>query len=202
MSINLQKGQKIDLTKSNPGLTQLMVGLGWDPAEQSRKGKLLGRFFGGNVPNIDCDASVFMLDVNGKLANENNLVCFYNLKSPCGSVKHMGDNLTGAGDGDDEQIFVDLNRVPVNVHRLTFVVNIYECVNRNQDFSMIKNAFIRVLNPSNNQELIKYNLSEGYTGKTTLIAGEVYRHNGEWKFSAVGESTTDPSLSALKARYS
>lgn len=202
MSINLQKGQKIDLTKNNPGLTKLMVGLGWDPVEKNEKKGLLGGLFGGSSkPNIDCDASVFMLDKDRRLVQDKNLVCYYNLKSPCGSVVHSGDNLTGEGEGDDEQIFIDLNRVPGDVNYLVFVVNIYKCSERRQDFGLIKNAFIRVVNQVNNQELIKYNLSGDYAGKTTLIAGEVYRYKGEWKFAAIGEGTTDVSLDSIKRRY-
>ncbi|AGL00490.1 TerD family protein [Desulfoscipio gibsoniae] len=203
--INLQKGQKIDLTKTNPGLTKIMVGLGWDPADNHGGGGkgLLGSLFGGGAKtsNIDCDASVFMLDAKGKLAKNKNLVYFGNKTSPCGSVRHSGDNLTGEGDGDDEQIMVDLSRVPADVHRLVFVVNIYDCEKRKQHFGMIRNAFIRVVNTSNNQELCKYNLSEGYENKTTLITGEVYRHQGEWKFAALGESTTDPGLQSLSRRF-
>jgi len=201
--VNLQKGQKIDLTKNNPGLTKLLVGLGWDPVKSGGGGGgLLGGLFGGGKsPNIDCDASVYLLDANGKLANKKNLVFFRNLTSPCGSVRHTGDNLTGDGDGDDEQIHVDLARVPADVHRLTFVVNIYDCVKRKQHFGMIKNAFIRIVNGANGQELCKYNLSEGYEGKTSLITGEVYRHSGEWKFAALGEATTDTGLESLTGRF-
>lgn len=201
MAINLQKGQKIDLTKNNPGIAKLMVGLGWDPIEKTGGGGgLLGSIFGGggSKSNIDCDASAFMLDANSKYKN---LIYFGRKKSPCGSINHMGDNLTGEGDGDDEQIVVDLSKIPADIHRLVFVVNIYDCVKRKQDFGMIKNAYIRVLNQSNNQELCKFNLSEGYAGKTSLIAGEVYRHNGEWKFAALGESTNDPGLEELRRRY-
>ena len=201
MAINLQKGQKIDLTKGNAGLTKLLVGLGWDPVENPKKScGLLKSLFGGgsSKPNFDCDASVFMLDEKGKYKD---LVYFGNLKSPCGSIQHQGDNLTGQGEGDDEQILVDLSKVPSDTHRLVFVVNIYDAEKRKQDFGMISNAFIRIVNQANNQELLKFNLSENYAGKTTLIAGEVYKHNGEWKFAALGESTTDIGLKALAQRY-
>ncbi|ABO48885.1 stress protein [Desulforamulus reducens MI-1] len=198
--INLQKGQKIDLTKTNPNLSKIMVGLGWDPVK-SGGGGFLGGLFGGGSPNIDCDASVYLLNANGKLAKDKNLVYFGNKTSPCASVRHAGDNVTGQGDGDDEQIFIDLTQVPADVHRLVFVVNIYDCVARKQHFGMIQNAFIRVVNSANGQELCKFNLSEGYEGKTSLITGEVYRHNGEWKFAAIGEATTDPGLKSLTQRY-
>ncbi len=200
--INLQKGQKIDLTKGNPNLSKILVGLGWDPVRNKGGGGFLSNILGGgNTANIDCDASVYLLNAQGKLAKNKNLVYFGNLTSPCGSVRHSGDNLTGEGEGDDEQIQVDLGRVPQDVHRLVFVVNIYDCVKRKQDFGMIKNAFIRIANNANGQELCRFNLSEGYAGKTTLIAGEVYRHNNEWKFAALGESTTDSGLQSLTNRF-
>ncbi|GED71964.1 stress response protein SCP2 [Brevibacillus reuszeri] len=199
--VSLQKGQKIDLTKGNAGLTKLLVGLGWDPVKKSG-GFLGGIFGGGGNANIDCDASVIMLDQNGKITKEKNLVYFGNKKSQCGSVVHSGDNLTGDGEGDDEQLNVDLSRVPNDVHKLVFVVNIYDCVSRRQDFGMIGNAYIRVVNASNNQELCKFNLTENYSGKTSLIVGELYRYNDEWKFSAIGEGTTDTAISQLVRRYS
>jgi stress response protein SCP2 len=202
MAISLQKGQKIDLTKGNPGLNRLMIGLGWDPVQNGGGGGFLkGLFGGGGGGNIDCDASVFMLNQNKKLTKKENLIYFGNLKSKCGSVRHSGDNLTGQGDGDDEQVFVELNKIPADVNYLVFVVNIYDCVKRKQDFGMIKNAFIRVVNNDNNQELVKFNLTDNYAGKTTLIVGEVYRHNSEWKFAAVGEGTTDASLGNLSQRF-
>lgn len=198
MSINLVKGQKIDLTKGNAGLTKVTVGLGWDPAVIEKKG-----FFGTKkeAVNIDCDASAILLDENGRLTQEKNVVFFANLKSPDGSVHHSGDNLTGDGDGDDEQISVELNKVPANVHRIVFVVNIYDCVNRKQDFGMVQSAFIRVVNSSNNQELIKFNLTENYSGKTSLIVGEMYKHSGEWKFNAIGEGSNDATVGQLVRRY-
>ncbi|BBB91459.1 MAG TPA: TerD family protein [Methylomusa anaerophila] len=201
MTIDLQKGQKIDLTKGNAGLTELMAGLGWDPAEQSSGGFLKGLLGGKNKVDIDCDSSVLLLNEQGKLAKKENLIYFGNLKSACGSVQHMGDNLTGGGDGDDEQVMIYLNKVPADVHRLVFVVNIYDCQNRKQDFGMIKNAFIRVVNKSDKQELARFNMSDDYSGKTALIVSEVYRYKGEWKFAALGEGTNDPSLSSLVQRY-
>ncbi|QXM07166.1 TerD family protein [Crassaminicella indica] len=202
MAINLQKGQRIDLTKSNPGLSKIIVGLGWDPAQQTSGGGFLSSLFGGgNTPNIDCDASVLMLDANGKLTRKQDLIYFGNLRSTCGSVIHSGDNLTGEGEGDDEQIFVTLNMIPQNIHRLVFVVNIYDCIRRKQDFGLIQNAFIRIVNGADMKELIRYNLSDDYAGKTTLIVGEIYRYNGEWKFAAIGEGTNDTSLSEIVKRY-
>lgn len=196
MAISLVKGQKIDLTKGNAGLSKVIVGLGWDPAE------VKGGFFGmKKAANVDCDASALLLDENGKLGGEKNLVCFYNKQNGNGSVVHTGDNITGDGDGDDEQIIVQLDQVPVNIHKILCVVNIYECESRRQDFGMIKSAFIRIVNPANNQELIRFNLTDNYSGKTALVVGELYRHSGEWKFSAIGEGTHAPHVDILARQY-
>lgn len=202
--ISLQKGQKIDLTKGNPGLTKILVGLGWDEAQKpgkTGKGFLGGLLSGGTSQAIDCDASAVMLDQKEKLTRKERLVYFGNLQSPDGSVKHSGDNRTGDGEGDDEQIQLDLSKVPSDVFKIVFVVNIYDCIKRKQDFGLITNAFIRVVNPANGNELCRFNLSENYTGKTGLIIAEVYRHNTEWKFAAIGEGTLDGSLSELIRRY-
>ncbi|AFQ43177.1 TerD family protein [Desulfosporosinus meridiei] len=205
MGINLQKGQKIDLTKGNPGLTKIMVGLGWDEVSKPKSGGgILGGLFGGGGGGgaaIDCDASAILLDGQGKLTSKDRLVYFGNLQSGDKSVKHSGDNLTGAGDGDDEQIHVELSSVPGSVDKIVFVVNIYDCIKRKQDFGLIANAFIRVVNPVNGQEFCRYNLTESYAGKTSLVVAEVYRHNNEWKFAAIGEGTNDASLSELIRRY-
>lgn len=197
MTISLVKGQKVDLTKGNAGLTKVVVGLGWDPADAGRS------FFGFKKAkaNIDCDASALMLDAHGKLVSGKHLICFYNLKSPCRSVVHTGDNITGDGDGDDEQIIVDLNRVPAEVERILVVVNIYNCEARRQDFGMIQSAFIRVFDPSSNNELVRFNLTDNYAGKTALITGELYRHQGEWKFNAIGEGTHAPHIDILARQY-
>ncbi|MGV8983197.1 TerD family protein [Clostridium sp.] len=200
MGINLQKGQRISLTKDNPGLKKTMVGLGWDPVKQKAKG-LLGGLFGGTQAEIDCDASVFMLDENDKLKSKENIVYFGNLKSKCGSVQHMGDNLTGGGDGDDEQIMVDLSKVPQNIAKLVFVVNIYAAAERKQHFGMIENAFIRLVNVTDNKEMIRFNLTEEYSGKTGLYVAEIYRNNGEWKFIAVGEGDTSAGLNEMSKKY-
>jgi len=198
MAVNLQKGQKIDLTKGNPGLKHVMVGLGWD---EVKKGGLLGGLFGGGQ-DIDCDASAIVITESiNKLAGKSDLVYFGNLTHKSGAIKHMGDNLTGAGEGDDEQIFVDLASVPAEYSKIIFVVNIYEAKARRQDFGMINNAFIRIVDSDSKQELCRYNLSENYNGMTSMIFGELYRHNGEWKFSAVGQATADDGLGALVKRY-
>jgi stress response protein SCP2 len=207
LAISLQKGQRVDLTKGNPGLSKIMVGLGWDPtgSNGSKKGGLLGSLFGGgggnSGPNVDCDASVILLDENGKLKNNNDVIYFGNLKSSDGSVQHSGDSLTGDGAGDDEQVHIDLSRIPSTIHKLVFAVNIYDCVKRKQHFGMIKNAFIRIVNPADRQELIHYNLSDDYSGKTSLLVGEIYRNGSDWKFAAVGNGTTAASLSDLVRSY-
>ncbi|HHI5803803.1 TerD family protein [Clostridioides difficile] len=193
MSINLSKGDKIDLKKSNPGLSNILVGLGWDPVQQSGGG-FFKSLFGGGQADIDCDASVFMLNQEGKLSGIKDLIYFGNLKSACKSVLHTGDNLTGEGTGDDEQILVNLDKVPSNIHKLLFVVNIYNCVDRKQHFGMIENAYIRVEDQGNKKEIAKYNLSDNYSEKTTLIVGVIYRKDGSWQFKAIGEGTKDAGL--------
>ncbi|AOZ88400.1 stress protein [Bacillus xiamenensis] len=199
MAITLEKGQRIDLTKGKAGLTNILVGLGWDPVSQG--GGFLGKLFGGGGgADIDCDASVLMLK-NDKFTENKDLIYFGNLKSKCGSVEHTGDNLTGEGDGDDEQVLVNLSKVPGNVNKLVFVVNIYDALRRNQHFGMIQNAYIRIVDRSNNQELVKYNLKDEYAGKTSLIVGELYRHENEWKFAAVGNGTNDVKLADITRNY-
>ncbi|AAK79382.1 stress response protein SCP2 [Clostridium acetobutylicum] len=200
MAINLQKGQRINLTKGGQTLSKLTVGLGWDPISKSRKSGFLSSIFGVKQSEIDCDASVLMLNEDYKLEN-NNVVYFGNLRSRCESVIHTGDNLTGEGNGDDEVIYVTLDKVPSNIHKLVFAVNIYDCINRRQDFGMIKNAYIRVVNSSNNEELVRYNLTDDYSGKTTVIVGEIYRNGSEWKFAAIGEGTNDTNLNLISRRY-
>jgi len=190
LAISLAKGQKIDLTKGNAGLSSLLIGLGWDPVK--KKG-----LFGTKTPNIDCDASVIMLNEAGKLESKHDVIYFGNLTSQCESVRHTGDNLTGDGDGDDEQIFIDLHKVPSRIHRLQFVVNIYQPVQRKQDFGMIENAFIRIVDNKTNVELAHFNLSENYSGLTALIPGEIYRYDGEWKFNAIGQGTKDTSIGEI-----
>ena len=203
MAINLQKGQRVDLTKGNPGLSKILVGLGWDPVQNRGGGGFLGALFGGGGgQNIDCDASVIMLGADGRIRSNSDVIYFGNLKSNDGSIQHTGDNLTGDGDGDDEQILVDLSRVPSQIDKLVFVVNIYDCVKRNQHFGMIQNAFIRIVNSASNQELIHFNLTDNYSGKTCLVVGEIYRHGSDWKFAAVGNGLNVPGLGELVRSYS
>jgi len=195
MSISLQKGQKISLTKDNSALTKIMIGLGWDQVKPAKKG-----FFSAKPADIDCDASVIMLQ-NGKLLGVQDLVYFGNLRHKSGAIQHMGDNLTGAGEGDDEQILVELDKLPASFDRLVLVVNIYSAVQRKQHFGMIENAFIRVIDGKTNQEMCRYDLKENNDGMTAMIFGEVYRHNGEWKFNPIGQATKDPGLKELTQRY-
>ncbi len=195
MSVSLQKGQKVSLTKESAGLSQVLVGLGWDEVQQKRG------FFGmKQQQDIDCDASAILL-INGKLSGNGDLVYFGNLQHKSRMVQHMGDNLTGAGDGDDEQILIDLAGMPKQYDRIVIVVNIYDAVRRKQHFGMIRNAFIRLVDGKTNREMCRYNLTEDYSGMTAMIFGEIYRYNGEWKFSAVGQGTTDSSLGDLCKRY-
>ncbi|MBR1528771.1 MAG: TerD family protein [Oscillospiraceae bacterium] len=203
MGVNLVKGQKVNLQKSDGGtLRRVVVGLGWDEAKPQQSGGFLGGLFGGaKTQNIDCDASAFVC-INGKVTATADIVYFGNLRHSSGAIQHMGDNLTGAGAGDDEQIVVDLQQVPQNYDKIIFVVNIYQARQRNQHFGMIQNAFIRIVDADNNQELCRYNLSENYNNMTAMVFGEIYRHNGQWKFSAVGQATEDNDIRSLAARFS
>ncbi len=194
MSISLQKGQKVSLTKDNAGLSKVIIGLGWDEVKQKTG------FFAPKPQAIDCDASAIMLQ-NGHFVNKADLVYFGNLRHQSGTVMHMGDNLTGAGDGDDEQIVVDLSLIPQHYDRIVLVVNIYQALQRGQHFGLIQNAFIRLVDGRNNMEMCRYNLSENYQGMTAMIFGEVYRNNGEWKFNAIGQGTSDPGLGELVNRF-
>ncbi len=196
MSVNLQKGQKVDLTKGNAGLKRLIVGLGWDEAE-----KKVGFFGRKKGADIDCDASALVCGAGGKLLDKDDIVYFGNLKHKTGAITHLGDNLTGAGEGDDEQLIVELNGIPESYEKIIFVVNIYKAFERNQHFGMIKNAFIRIVDADTKQELCKYNLSENYNNMTAMIFGEVYRYKGEWKFNAIGQPTQDKGLGELAARF-
>lgn len=187
MAVNLQKWQEISLTKENPNLNRIMVGLGWDMAEEGA--------------NIDCDASVILLR-NGRLKHRlKDVICYYHLKHNSGAVQHMGDNVTGAGIGDDEQILVDLSKMPEDCDRAVFVVNIYAANLKKQHFGNIKNCYIRLVDRNSGEEICNYNLSEKYDGKTAVIFGQVYRCQGEWKFNAIGEGTTDKGLRALCKRF-
>lgn len=201
MAISLSKGQKIDLKKKDGGgLTKIKVGLGWDPVAQEKKG-FFASLLGSGGPDIDCDASVLMLEENDKLTTKTDLIYFGNLKSSNGSVQHTGDNLTGEGDGDDESILIDLTKVSERIQKMVFIVNIYDCAAKRQHFGMIKNAFIRVVDSGSRSELCRYNLTDDYSGKTTLIAGEIYRKDGGWKFGATGNGTMDQKIDSVVKNY-
>lgn len=199
MSISLQKGQKVSLTKENAGLNRVVVGLGWDEVKPAGGG-LFSSLFGSKSADIDCDASAILLK-DGKFTAKEDIVYFGNLRHKSDTVIHMGDNLTGAGDGDDEQIVVDLANIPSQYDKVIIVVNIYQAEKRNQHFGMIGNAFCRLVDARNNVELLKYNLTENYSGMTAMIFGEIYKHNGEWKFNAIGQGTTDAGIGQIAARF-
>ena len=188
MPINLSKGQKVDLTKGNASLKHIMVGLGWD----------VNAFDSGS--DFDLDASAFMCGANGKCPTEKEFVFYGNLEHPSGAVKHQGDNLTGEGDGDDEQIFVDLKAIPESVDKIAFTVTIYEAQERRQNFGQVSNAYIRIVDEDTNQELIRYVLGEDFSIETAIVVGELYRHNGEGKFNAIG-SGFQGGLAALCGHY-
>jgi tellurium resistance protein TerD len=174
VSVTLTKGGNVSLSKQAPGLTAVVVGLGWDPRTTTGA-------------DFDLDASAIMLDMNGRVLSDSHFVFFNNLKSPDGSVEHLGDNLTGGGEGDDEQIKVNLTAVPAEVGKITFPVSIYEADQRQQNFGQVRNAFIRIVNQADNSEIARYDLTEDAATETAMIFGEIYRSFGEWKFRAVGQ---------------
>lgn len=188
MPVSLQKGQKVSITKDNPGLSKVVVGLGWD----------VNAFDTGSA--FDLDTAAFLLTDSGKVSMSEDFVFFGNLTHPSGAVQHMGDNLTGAGDGDDEQIKVDLSKVPSNITKIAFTVTIYEAEQRRQNFGQVSNAFIRIYNEANGEELLRYDLGEDFSIETAAVFGELYRNNGEWKFNAIG-SGYQGGLAALCANY-
>jgi tellurium resistance protein TerD len=174
MSVSLSKGGNVSLTKEAPGLTAVLVGLGWDARTTS------GAAF-------DLDASALMVGTAGKILSDAHFIFFNNLTSPDGSVEHTGDNLTGEGEGDDEVIKVNLAGVPAEVDKLVVTVSIYDAETRSQSFGQVRNAYIRVINQADGAELTRYDLSEDASNETAMIFGELYRNNGEWKFRAVGQ---------------
>lgn len=188
MAVSLSKGQKVDLTKTNPGLTKVVVGLGWDT----------NKYDGGN--DFDLDSSVFLLGENGKVTTESDFVFYNNPKGGNGAVVHTGDNRTGAGDGDDEQVNIDLATIPANIQRVAFTITIHEADTRNQNFGQVSNAYARIFNEATGEELIRYDLGEDFSIETALVVGELYRHNGEWKFSAIG-SGYQGGLAALASDF-
>jgi len=188
MAVNLSKGQKVNLTKGNPGLSKVIVGLGWD----------VNKYDGGY--DFDLDAAAFLLAGNGKVANDEDFIFYGNTKHGSGSVEHLGDNRTGDGDGDDEQIMVDLKAIPTGVERIGFTVTIYDADARRQNFGQVNNSYIHIIDESNGTELIRYDLEEDFSIETAMVVGELYRNNGEWKFNAIG-SGFQGGLEALCLNY-
>ena len=174
MAVSLSKGANVNLSKEAPGLQAVRVGLGWDQ-----------RVTDGS--DFDLDASVYLLNEGGKVRSDADFVYFNNLKAADGSVEHHGDNLTGVGEGDDEVVSVHLGKLPQDVAKVVFAVTIYEADQRRQNFGMVANAFIRVVNADGGTELARYDLSEDASTETAMVFGELYRHSGEWKFRAVGQ---------------
>jgi len=174
MAVNLSKGQKVDLTKGNAGLKKIFIALGWDT----------NKYDGGH--DFDLDASAFLTGANGKVQSDKDFVFYGHLNHASGAVDHTGDNLTGEGDGDDEVINVDLSKIPANVDKIAFTVTIHEAEARMQNFGMVSNAYIRVVNSDNNVELLHYDLGEDYSIETAIVVAELYRQGTEWKFNAIG----------------
>lgn len=188
MPINLSKGQKVDLTKTNPGLTRVTVGLGWNANIYDTGG------------SFDLDASAFLLKENGTVSNDSDFIFYNNLVHPTGAVRHMGDNRTGIGDGDDEQIVIDLTKIPTEITKIAFTATIHDEEHRGLNFGQVSDAYIRIFNSDTNEELAKYDLTEDYSIETSVVFGEIYRHNGEWKFNAIGNGYQG-GLAALCASY-
>ena len=187
MALSLQKGGNLSLSKEAPGLTNIVVGLGWDP--RSTDGT-----------QFDLDASAFLLNASGKVRSDADFIFYNQLKSPDGSVEHTGDNRDGAGDGDDEAIKVDLSRVPADVDKIAFTVTIHDAESRRQNFGQVSNSFIRIINEANSSEIVRYDLAEDASTETAMIFAELYRHSNEWKFRAVGQGYAG-GLRALANSY-
>lgn len=188
MPVSLKKGQKVSLTKGNPGLQNLIVGLGWD----------VNQFDTGGA--FDLDSAAFLLGADGKVTKQEDFVFFGNLKHPSEAAEHLGDNRDGEGEGDDEQIKISLSKIPDQIERIVFTVTIYEPEERGQNFGQISNAFIRIVNLDNNEEMLRYDLGEDFSIETAAVFGELYKHNDEWKFNAIG-SGYQGGLAALCANY-
>lgn len=190
MSINLSKGQKISLSKEDPSLSKIVVGLGWDT----------NKYSGGY--DFDLDASCFELGANDKVTKDTDFIFYKNLDSTDGAIHHTGDDRTGGNsdDGDDEQIIVDLTKVPDNIQKIAFTATIYDADKRNQNFGQVSNAYVRLVNESTGVEVVRYNLGEDFSIETAIVICEVYKHNGEWKFNAVGAGFSG-GLAALCKNY-
>lgn len=187
MAITLQKGGNVNLTKTDPNLRELLVGLGWDTRTSDGAG-------------FDLDASLFMVQENGKVRSDADFIFYNQLTSTCGSVEHTGDNKTGAGEGDDEALKIKLAAVPPAITRLVIAVTIHDATVRKQNFGMVQAAFVRIVNLETNTEIARFDLSEDYSTETAMVFAELYRHNGEWKFKAVGQGYT-AGLAALAIQH-
>lgn len=188
MPVCLQKGQKVSLTKENPGLNKVLVGIGWD----------VNQFDTGR--DFDLDSAAFLLTDSGKVSKAEDFVFYGNLNHPSGAVCHLGDNLTGEGDGDDEQIKIELSKLPSNITKIAFTVTIYNATERNQNFGQVNNAFVRICNEQTGEEMLRYDLGEDFSIETAVVFGKLYKHNNEWKFNAIG-SGYQGGLAALCANY-
>ena len=188
MAISLVKGQKIDLTKGNPSLKKVVIGLGWDT----------NKYAGGY--DFDLDTSVFLVGSNGKTNHDEDFIFYNNLESRNKAVIHTGDNRTGEGEGDDEQIILEFDKMPQDIDKMAVTVTIYEAMERGQNFGQVSNAYVRVLDEATGTELIRYDLGEDFSIETAIVVCEIYRHGGEWKFSAVG-SGFQGGLAALCKNY-
>lgn len=188
MAISLQKGQRVDLTKDRPSLKNVLIGLGWD----------INHYDGET--DFDLDASAFMTKANGKVGNENDFIFYGNLNHVSGSIQHMGDNRTGEGDGDDEVIKVQLDKIPSDYDTISFTVTIYEAEKRLQNFGMVENAYVRLIDEDTGEELVRFDLTEDFSTETALVVAEIYKRDGQWKFAAIG-SGYDGGLKALCKEY-
>ncbi len=188
MPVNLTKGQKVSLTKGNPGLSKVTVGLGWDTNQYDTGG------------DFDLDTCAFLLTDTGRVSQQKDFVYFGNLADPYESVQHLGDNLTGVGEGDDEQITVDLSLVPSHISKIAFTATIYDADTRRQNFGQVSNAFIRIYDSNSGKELLRYDLDEDFSIETAVIFGELYKNGNEWKFNAIG-SGYQGGLAAICANY-
>ncbi|MDE7244655.1 MAG: TerD family protein [Oscillospiraceae bacterium] len=174
MPVCLSKGQKVDLTKNNPGLKKISVGLGWDT----------NKYDGGS--DFDLDGTAFLLTGSGKVSGDADFIFYGNLRHSSGAIEHLGDNRTGSGEGDDETILVDLSLVPPDFEKIAFTATIYDAAARRQNFGQVDNAYIRIVDETNGTELVRFDLTEDFSVETAMVIGELYRHGGEWKFSATG----------------
>ena len=187
MAISLSKGGNLSLSKTDPSLNQVLIGLGWDARAT-------------DGVDFDLDASAFLLAANDKVRGESDFIFYNQTRSPEGSVEHTGDNRTGEGDGDDEAVKINLAKVPADVQKIAITVTIHDAQNRGQNFGQVQNAFIRVVNDQTNVEIVRFDLNEDYSTETAMIFGELYRHNNEWKFRAVGQGYNG-GLSAMCSQY-